>query len=186
MTNDVNQLRWLVNERSSIQKAMLELYELSADLTTDVSDSRTSAIHMLTGAAFSLWRAVFLTDHEYSVENNNTHLRTYLRIALHDNAIAYPQDKGSKTFASGYYLNNAYFRLLRVKGFLQDHKSLAKDEEVFWALEHKDIFHTEHREKAWEAACRALEAGIRILRGLPPMRPCVSGERAGVSTTGTD
>ena len=74
---------------------------------------------MLTGAAFSLWRAVFLapqgpTGTEDMIGNGIKFIGNgikFLDKVLRDNSISYGDEKKRRDWSFGYYLNSARFRL---------------------------------------------------------------------------
>ena len=90
----------------------------------DISDEM-KAWNSFLGAVFSLWRAVFITDPvnvSRKTENLDTHAEKFLFRLIADNQIHYPDEKKYSSWASGYYLNNAKYRLkslvksLKLKG----------------------------------------------------------------------
>lgn len=72
----------------------------------------------LVGSAFSLWRAATLSDTTRSWDAILDDAQKLLHRLIHDNAVAYPQDRDTKEWMGGYYLNNARFRLLRARVLL--------------------------------------------------------------------
>ena len=60
---------------------------------------------------FALWRAAFLAEGERSWETIENNTVTFLETLVRDNAIGYVQDRKSKVWTFGYYINDAYFRL---------------------------------------------------------------------------
>lgn len=69
---------------------------------------------LLVGAAFSLWRAAFLVDAERDWPKILEKAETFLEAVVEDNTINYLQDKNTRNWTVGYYLNNARYRLGRV------------------------------------------------------------------------
>jgi hypothetical protein len=71
---------------------------------------------LLMGAAFSLWRAIFLAPElPNKSENMIRKGRDFLEKYLRDNFITYGDDKKHHPWTYGYYLNSARFRLRLVK-----------------------------------------------------------------------
>src|SRR3954469_21549169 len=71
------------------------------------------------GAAFSLWRAVFLAwpdDLARTFDVTKPDSLVFLRKVIDTNAIAFSDDVTARHWASGYYLNNARYRLERLLG----------------------------------------------------------------------
>jgi hypothetical protein len=106
--------RWLVKARASNQKSLLRLYRLakgnSEKLHCDAM-GRT-LLTLLIGAGFSLWRAAFLTDTRRKWPMIIDDATRLLERLVRDNAVAYPQDRETREWMAGYYLNNAQWRLL--------------------------------------------------------------------------
>lgn len=111
----------MVERRAKSQKSLLDIYRfLEKHEKALGSPSRTAQwpiFALLIGASFSLWRAVFLS---FNVERPKKdrqaiqHAKKFLELLVRDNAIGYPQDRESKEWTSGYYLNGARYRLERV------------------------------------------------------------------------
>ena len=68
----------------------------------------------LAAIAFSLWRAVFLSDLTEEVEKQIIDVQTFLGTLISHNAIAYQQDRISREWSFQYYLSNARERLLNI------------------------------------------------------------------------
>jgi len=104
-------LEWLVERRSRIQSLLLRLHNLLDNCSEQNESSKLLVLHLLIGAGFSLWRSVFLVDYGRTLEKTNEHAKEFLRLLIKDNMISYAQDDRTRTWTSGYYINNAYFRL---------------------------------------------------------------------------
>lgn len=107
-------LRWLIESRSENQKVTLELYLAIKRNEAEIERNFkfTTSAAELAAIAFSLWRAVFLSDLTENVENQMIDLKTFLGTLISHNAIAYQQDRSSREWTFPYYLNNARERLL--------------------------------------------------------------------------
>lgn len=120
--DDQPDFRWVVERRSRVQLALADLHDLiatpdrQARLLTDRDGSR--AFGLLMGAGFSLWRAAFLSHGSRDRPEVLEHAQSFLAQLLADNAINYPQDRDTRNWSSGYYLNNARFRLTRAYNVL--------------------------------------------------------------------
>lgn len=101
---------------------MLHLYQRWPDLN---SEKREYAA----GAAFSLWRAVFLLAEkelrsEFRDENGDAvskgrvqaAARAFLHQVVKTNAINFPDDMRNAPWTAGYYINNAIYRVNDMKG----------------------------------------------------------------------
>ena len=103
-------LRKPVQFRSQIQDLLLELYAL-AESSNQEAAGFSHEFHHLIGAAFSLWRAAFLSSPDRDVSSMDADARRFLGVLIRDNAINFPQDREMRAWTAGYYLNNALFRL---------------------------------------------------------------------------
>jgi hypothetical protein len=68
----------------------------------------------LTGIAFSLWRAVFLSDTTGEYEDQLADVKKFLISLISDNTILYVTDKNARNWSFRYYLDNAVLRLSRL------------------------------------------------------------------------
>ena len=106
---------WLIPQRLQTQELLLSLYRYRAarpDLADD-PDARRS-FGLLAGAAFSLWRAVFLAKPEREWASPKGILAGAVELlekVLENNALLYGDEKRIENWSVGYYLNNAYYRL---------------------------------------------------------------------------
>ena len=99
-------LRWLVLSRNKIQRLMLRLHEHPNE-----PDGRQWQLYV--GAAFSLWRAVFLCHDatEFNSRKLEPDVKRFLLKVIKTNAIGFTDDMQSSAWTGGYYINNALFRL---------------------------------------------------------------------------
>ena len=104
-------LAWLVESRSSIQRLLYRLHAYAEENPSELPDGRAAVFQLLVGTAFSLWRAVFLTELHRDRQRIQSDAAKFLLLLVRDNAINYPQDRETRAWTAGYYLNNAYFRL---------------------------------------------------------------------------
>jgi len=105
-------IEWLANQRSRVQDLSLAHYRL---LTASKDRSKKRLQLRFLGLVFSLCRAVFLVERTSSNqrldEAAHKHSKDFLQLLVRDNIINYPQDKGTRRWSGGYYLNNAFFRI---------------------------------------------------------------------------
>jgi hypothetical protein len=109
-------LRWLVQSRRRNQEVTLELYLVIRTNAASIEENIEYAqlAQQLAAIAFSLWRAVFLSDLTQDVENQMGDVRRFLGNLISHNAIAYQQDRNSREWTFQYYLDNARQRLLAI------------------------------------------------------------------------
>ncbi len=108
-------LEWLVKHRSMIQQTLFNMYKFMREHPSKLSDAtKTQAFALLAGAAFSLWRAVFLTEtsRDWSIVEGN--LISFLDSVVSDNAITYQDDKRNRAWSVGYYIDDAKLRIEKV------------------------------------------------------------------------
>lgn len=107
-------MRWQVEKRSQNQACCVRLFELlnkhSRKCSGDVKCFL--AAQDLIGAAFSLWRAVFLGNKGGDVEIVFSHAMKFFEGVILDNSISYVQDKNNNEWTFNYYASNARFRLI--------------------------------------------------------------------------
>ncbi|MGH8615409.1 MAG: hypothetical protein ACREYF_26155 [Gammaproteobacteria bacterium] len=118
MTNQ-SRFTWLVERRAQIQRLIHDLYLVLDDKDLrnrlEASPSDCSIFGLFVGAAFSLWRAVFLID--ATRDKWPTILdgaEAFLKSLAHDNAITYDRKKTCNNWTIGFFLNNARYRLHRM------------------------------------------------------------------------
>ena len=107
---------WLVAGRSRNQKATLDLYKLveTNEGELSASISHQTILNDLVGIAFSLWRAVFLSDLTGDVADRLADAKRFLQSLIAHNAVLYQTDFTAREWAFEYYLDNALFRLARL------------------------------------------------------------------------
>lgn len=159
-------LTWLVEQRSKIQKLLLDLHAFGKNQGDGLLGHPVaySAFQLLVGAAFSLWRAAFLTEPETTPEDTLKHLRQFLETLVRDNMIGYQQDKATQAWTAGYYLNNAYCRLNEAIATLGADPKPAEFS-IFCEQNRLTIVSTDRR-RAWEIAYAAATAGLAIVQRL--------------------
>ena len=113
-------LDWLIPQRSRVQELARELLEIvhkpKNEKTLRRDEDANDIAALLIGAAFSLWRAVFLAPNKPTSrgdirEKGSEFLDKFLR----DNNISYGDEKNNREWSFGYYLNNVRFRLFHAR-----------------------------------------------------------------------
>jgi hypothetical protein len=110
-------VEWLIEQRSRIQaEAAKLLCLLQPNITKFQTDRNLEDVAgLMLGAAFSLWRAIFLASSRPTPTENMIGMGIeFLTKVLRDNSISYMDEKRMREWSFGYYLNSARFRLLRV------------------------------------------------------------------------
>ncbi len=118
-------------------------------------EKRTTMINQLAGAAFSLWRATFLTHAERETPRILDDLDQFLQYVICNNAIGYPQEYGTKAWYVGFCLNNVRFRLNRICECMPEVKSLAAMQPI---VHMKPSSHGIRAVERWDAFYPALHA----------------------------
>lgn len=167
-------LEWLVDRRSRIQNLLLSLLKLTDDrkgvLIADHPPGDVNSVHqdlfaLYVGAAFSLWRAVFLSKDDRTRRGIQIHAKAILKILVEENAVGLTQDKSTKEWMGGYYLNNAWFRLEEAQEILKKNNIIADSEVGFLFAE---LNQAESEEKpfreVWDLANERLEELFHLLR----------------------
>ena len=121
-------LEWLVHSRERIQKLLLNLYKYGK---AQKGDTRYNPIFsILIGAAFSLWRAVFLTPPVKAYELEWDQSMDFLKKLIETNAVAFAQEKSAAFWVGEYYTLNAMLRLSalpEIASSLQNDTSFPKE-----------------------------------------------------------
>jgi hypothetical protein len=108
-------MNWQVENRSKNQCCSVKLYEILETYSERFQkDEYFFASQDLISAAFSLWRAVFLTDKTGRRVEVLKMSQLFLSNVILDNSISYAQDKLTREWTFNYYLENARFRLERL------------------------------------------------------------------------
>jgi hypothetical protein len=125
---DPRHLKWVVQYRTINQHSLLQLYKLGKTQEASiVSDSaHRSVFALLVGAGFSLWRAVTLSDVRRTWPEIVGDANKLLLRLVQDNAVGYPQDRDTREWMGGYYLNNAKWRLIRARDELSKTNQVKK------------------------------------------------------------
>jgi hypothetical protein len=146
---------WLVRERSRIQRLSLDLLRVMAKKDEILPDSRfTDAVLLMVGAAFSLWRAIFLTHTSKTLDKNFDDASKFLRKVVRHNTIIYGDDIKMQAWSFGYYLNNCKFRLKSILDFLD-----LKFDGVDWLEEPLPI--DADAQSEWTKHCDVLQLAVR-------------------------
>jgi hypothetical protein len=136
---------WLVDRRNSIQQLMLRLLARFPEENTD-SPISAESWQIAVGAAFSLWRAVFLMLPETAartIEGPLPHAKEFLQKLIDTNAIGFVDEKNASSWTVGYYLHGAASRISE----LMDHKVLTS-------------FERQLARNAWDSCFDLLSDGI--------------------------
>ncbi len=123
-------LATLVNRRNAIATFLLSLYESRASGGKCLGADRMHSFHLLVGVAFSLWRAAFLLRPDRQLRSVSTAADHFLHTLCRDNSINYAQDRDNCHWTVGYYLNNAYLRLVIVPERLRITTALLSKQEL--------------------------------------------------------
>jgi hypothetical protein len=121
---------WLVPARNNIQRQLLRLQTILGRPSTNPAelprmsprDSMPYLNGLMLGVGFSLWRAVFQAGHALERDLHLERGRIFLNEIIRNNAAVYSTELNS--WSLGYYLENARFRLLTLRGFLGNSEKL--------------------------------------------------------------
>jgi hypothetical protein len=145
-------LKWLVEKRSANQQATLDLFVILTENDNVISKNipYANVSQELAGIAFSLWRAVFLSDLTGEIDDQLLDVTSFLGNLISNNSIGYPQDRGAREWTFQYYLKDARLRLQTLAGQPPD------------IVELSEVYEPAGTAKEdWEIAQRALETAIR-------------------------
>lgn len=104
---------WLVQSRSHNQLSTLKLYKIieANDLILSQNVVFQSLAQDLVAIAFSLRRAVFLSDAKGEIGDQLADVKKFLQRLIAHNAILYQTDFNTRKWTFRYYLDNAIYRL---------------------------------------------------------------------------
>ncbi|MET0164216.1 MAG: hypothetical protein ABW318_04350 [Vicinamibacterales bacterium] len=105
--DDRRGLPWLLLARNEIQTLMLRLWQQWENINPP--DKRKAALD----AAFSLWRAAFLLvkPEKEPIDAVDDAAKKFLEKVIRTNAIGFSDDLNSRAWSSGYYVENAIYRI---------------------------------------------------------------------------
>ena len=163
MTSETDNFTWLIQARTSNQETLLRLYRLNiTDKSNPVSQQTYT---LLVGAAFSLWRAAFLSDATRKSHNITEDATKLVKRLIQDNAVAYPQDRDTREWMVGYYINNAIWRLLIAWKFIKKEQDDEPMPQALLRLKDFDERGAENESPVdlWNSSHAALSAILHIL-----------------------
>jgi hypothetical protein len=130
----------VIDARAEIQRDMLALRNLgqSRRELLALGDDRSGAFALLTGAAFSLWRAAFLSDIGQGWQEIIDGSTRLLQKVLETNSVPFTTERDVRDWMFGYYLNSALHRLAEVR----DMRDMAESGsyETFDEIRRDDLF----------------------------------------------
>lgn len=104
--------RWAIDQRAKIQHTLLALREYLVHHNPDEAPwPHTSFIDDLIAAAFSLWRAAFLSDNQRILGTVQAAQQAFLEKVITTNAITFSDDHANAAWSFGFYMLNAMYRL---------------------------------------------------------------------------
>jgi hypothetical protein len=105
-------LEWAIEKRAKIQETILALYRYAKSQPPEGPGFPASyLLDHLSAAAFSLWRAAFLTDGSRDPISVHEEQTSFLATVLNTNAINFSDDRKYQAWAVSFYLENAKNRL---------------------------------------------------------------------------
>jgi hypothetical protein len=170
---DVDHLRWAVDQRAEIQRTLLALYEYvrRTPSKTGYADPKVYLLDHLIGAAFSLWRAVFLAETFRTDETIHQGQEAFLAKVISDNSITFGDDKINRAWTVGYYLDDAKLRIERASAYADHHLKTDSRRYVLRNLRLRGTLGVSLTEWEWESAHFALRYMLRILDPQAKVQP---------------
>jgi hypothetical protein len=154
---DVDHLEWAIDRRTEIQHTLLALYKIA---TSGNPMHHPILLDHLIAAAFSLWRAVFLAETDRDWKSRTKGQADFLAKVVSDNSITYADDKSTRAWTVGYYLENAKLRLIAAYPLSSANRDGRDIRDYLWA----QGTYTETTRLEWEAVHIELR---KILNALP-------------------
>jgi len=171
---NIEHLTWAIAQRAEIQHSMLGLIQFAeANPPSGLSPQDKIVFDHLVGAAFSLWRAIFLTDAGRTPDEIHQSQTQFMAKVVADNSITYSDDKLNRHWTVGYYLENAKLRLAHSIPILDNFRGTKLTASLMPSVRLTGDA-TELTEYEWECAHYVLRAVFRELwpdSKLEPLRP---------------
>ena len=122
-------LTWLVASRNRIQSLLIIIYKLITENRDEIGKDEIEGpiVGRLVGAAFSLWRSVFLADVTRKWPTVLRASEKFLEEIIRNNAITYAQDFRLSEYSFGYYLNNARHRIRELRNQFPEYRNALAD-----------------------------------------------------------
>src|SRR5438105_2695720 len=114
---------WLVARRCDVQRFLFDLHKVGCDNRFAQLETQRAVFEILIGVSFALWRSVFLLDLERPRDKVTSLGLSFLERLIRDNAIGYSQERDTRDWSGGYYLNDAYLRLRLINELRAAHSS---------------------------------------------------------------
>lgn len=162
---DFEHLVWAVDQRAEIQRTLLAIYKVIRTHTPpQYGYDKMHILNDLIGAAFSLWRAVFLAETFRDVKTIHENQEAFLEKLITDNAISFTDDKANRNWTVGYYLDNAKFRLQQASSYSdQQNKTTTLGETVRPLLQLKGTMGAHLTRNEWESVHCALRLIFKVI-----------------------
>jgi hypothetical protein len=122
-----------------------------------------SALGLLVGSAFSLWRAAFLSNTHRDWDSIREHAQLFLQTVVRDNAITFQDDRRTQSFMVGYYLHNARYRIFRIVRWLPECTELTQLKRIVDKLDLDSEFEKQAT-RFWDELFEATNLAFHILR----------------------
>jgi hypothetical protein len=113
ITKTYRERQWSIKSRTRLQLLMLRIHLFLQD-NPEVRKSKLkrSIVALMVGAAFGLWRAAFLIPGaDRGWQNVLKHAEAFLVEVVDTQTISYAFDQRMRDWTSGYYVNDARFRI---------------------------------------------------------------------------
>jgi len=156
-------LEWLVDRRSKIQRLLLDLHSCSEKRSGGAS--QRLRLQLLIAVGFALWRAAFLAEGKRRWPSIDKDATLFLETLVRDNAIGYAQDRRTKAWSFGYYVNDAYLRLAYFAKLLELKPAHARRIASFLAAQSRKLREEPHSHAAWDHAYDAALDAFALISG---------------------
>jgi hypothetical protein len=114
-------LEWSIDNRAQVQRTLLALYQFTLKHPRRLKGPKEAILDHLIGAAFSLWRAIFLTEHERTHSSLRNAQKQFLNKLLSTNTVLFADDRESSPWSATYYLDNAGLRIRDIELLVAEH-----------------------------------------------------------------
>ena len=161
---DLEHLAWAIDQRAKIQHTLLALYEYVRNNEPEHRDwVKPYMLDHLIAAAFSLWRAVFLTEKVREPGSIHKAQEEFLAKVIATNAIGFGDDLKSSAWTVSYYLEDAKHRITAAH-FLADHNLKDRSlDQVLPLVRLKGTYDVRMTQYEWESLHMALRIILKVL-----------------------
>ncbi|HEV3211304.1 MAG TPA: hypothetical protein VGY91_13670 [Chthoniobacterales bacterium] len=107
----------LTTWRNGAQISLFTLLRLITEKQTKIEENKelSEIFQLLTGIAFSFWRAVFLAEFTLETSKATKDAKDFLTKVVRDNSIAYADERQNQRWTAGFYASHIQYRMYHLQ-----------------------------------------------------------------------